>query len=58
MTIKKRWMICALAMTLGGCARPFDRPGPLPVVAEERECPAFPVPPEELMEPPRPTKPI
>ena len=35
------------------CACKRERVRPIPVAAEERTCPAFPVPPADLMQPPR-----
>ncbi len=43
-----------LALMLGACAsRPS--PQPIPVLAEQRQCPAFPQPPEALLKPPAKT---
>jgi len=41
---------CALAMTACSGTSALK---PLPVVAEARQCPAFPSPPADLMQPPR-----
>ena len=40
-----------LALTLGACAtnRP---PQPIPAQAEQRQCPAYPLPPAELLKAP------
>ena len=43
-----------LVLALTGCnAKP--EPRPIPAVAQERQCPGFPLPPEELLK--RPVKP-
>ncbi len=40
-----------LALTLTACAA---RPGPMPIpaLAEQRQCPGYPLPPESLLKPP------
>ena len=44
-----------LALLLGGCAAK-DRPvQPMPVLAEQRQCPAYPLPPKALIRPPAKT---
>ena len=53
MTIRISSAPFALAIALSACTQ--ARPQTLPVVAEERECPAFPAPPAALMEPPAKT---
>lgn len=40
-----------LALTLSACAA-TPRPQPIPAVAEARQCPGFPLPPEQLLKPP------
>jgi len=40
-----------LALTLSACAS-NPRPQPIPVLAETHQCPAFPLPPAELIKPP------
>ena len=41
-----------LALLLGGCAAEEHPPQPVPVVAEQRLCPPFPLPPQALIRPP------
>ena len=37
---------------LGGCASKPAAVQPIPVVAEQRQCPAYPLPPANLLKPP------
>jgi len=39
-----------LALLLSACGQ--ERPKPIPAVAETRHCPAYPLPPEDLLKPP------
>ena len=41
-----------LALLLGGCAAKERPPQPIPVLAEQRLCPPYPLPPKELLKPP------
>ena len=41
-----------LALALSACAAKPDRPQPIPAVAQQRLCPAFPVAPAALLKPP------
>jgi hypothetical protein len=43
-----------LALLPSGCAT-AHAPEPIPVVAEQRQCPAFPLPPKALLKPPAKT---
>ena len=56
MTIKPAWPLLAPALLLlpSACA-PTPKPAPIPVLAEQRQCPAFPLPPEALLKPPAKT---
>ena len=49
MTLKSALPLLALA--LASCARP-EAPQPIPVLAEQRLCPPFPLPPAGLLKPP------
>ena len=40
-----------LALTLSACAA-NKPPQPIPVMAEQRQCPVYPLPPEELLKAP------
>ena len=40
-----------LALLPGACA-PSRPPQPIPAVAEQRQCPAYPLPPKALLKPP------
>jgi len=42
-----------LVLLPSGCASP--QPRPIPVLAETRECPAYPLPPPALLKPPATT---
>lgn len=42
----------ALPLSLGACAAKPERPQAIPAVAEQRQCPAFPLPPKGLVKPP------
>jgi len=44
-----------LALLLGACAARPQAPQPIPALAEQHRCPAYPLPPEELMKPPAKT---
>ena len=41
-----------LALTLSSCASTPEAPQPIPVVAETRQCPAYPLAPADLIKPP------
>ena len=41
-----------LALMLSGCGATPKAPQPIPAVAEQRQCPGFPLPPKELLKPP------
>ena len=41
-----------LALLLAGCAAKERPPLPIPVLAEQRLCPAYPLPPKALLKPP------
>jgi len=41
-----------LACLLGACAARPQTPQPLSAVAEARQCPAYPLPPPDLLKPP------
>jgi len=40
------------ALALASCAGNVHAPQPIPALAEQHQCPAFPLPPEELLKPP------
>jgi len=44
-----------LALSLSACAARTPPPQPIPAVAQERLCPAYPLPPAALMKPPAKT---
>ena len=44
-----------LALLLGDCAGKERSPQPIPVLAEQRICPAYPFPPAALLKPPAKT---
>lgn len=44
-----------LALLLAGCASRPAPPQAIPAIAEQRQCPAFPLPPEALLKPPAKT---
>ncbi len=48
--MKRAWLLPAIA--LAGCSAPPSRPQPIPVLAEQRQCPAYPLPPAALLKPP------
>ena len=41
-----------LALLLGACASKPEAPQPIRALAEQRQCPAYPVPPEDLIKAP------
>jgi hypothetical protein len=41
-----------LACVLASCAAKHEAPLPIPAMAEQRRCPAYPLPPAELIKPP------
>ena len=41
-----------LALLLSACASRTPPPQPIPAVAQERQCPAYPLPPSDLLKPP------
>ena len=41
-----------LALMLSACAARQPQPQPIPAVAEQRQCPAYPLPPANLLKPP------
>ena len=50
MISKLAWPMLALA--LSGCASSQQSPQPIPVLAEQHQCPAYPLPPAALLKPP------
>ena len=40
------------AFLLAACASKPQAAQPIPALAEQRQCPAFPLPPQELLRPP------
>lgn len=40
------------ALLLSACATKPRAPQPIPALAEQRQCPPFPLPPAELLKPP------
>jgi len=40
---------------LGACAARVPSPQPIPAVAQARQCPAYPLPPADLLKPPATT---
>lgn len=57
MTMKPASPLLALLLPismLAACAAK-DRPQPIPAVAETRQCPGYPLPPEGLLKPPAKT---
>ena len=40
------------ALLISACATKQDPPQPIPALAEQRQCPAFPSAPEALLKPP------
>lgn len=53
MTLK--FALPMLGLALSACASNPDTPQPIPAVAAQRQCPAYPVPPAELVRPPAKT---
>ena len=53
MTSRPAWprLVPALLILPSACGS-TPGPQPIPVLAEQRQCPAFPVPPKELLRPP------
>lgn len=41
-----------LALALAACQPSMPKPQPIPALAEQRQCPAFPLPPAALLKPP------
>jgi hypothetical protein len=41
-----------LVLLLSACAAKPQAPRPISALAEQRQCPAFPLPPPELLKPP------
>ena len=52
MTMKRAWPMLALALLLSACAHKPQAPQPIPAVADQRQCPAYPLPPAALIKPP------
>jgi len=50
MTLKRA--LPPLALLLSACAARTPAPQPIPALAEQRLCPAYPLPPEVLLKPP------
>ena len=46
-----RAVLPMLALLLGGCAGKERPPQPIPVLADHRICPAYPLPPTALLKP-------
>ena len=44
--------LLTLAFALSGCASQPPAVQPIPAVAEQRQCPAYPLPPATLLKPP------
>ena len=53
MTIKHALLL--LALLLSACATAQRPPQPIAVLAEQRQCPAYPLPPAELLKEPAKT---
>ena len=54
MIIKAAWLLPALALPmLSACAGKTPPPRPIPALAEQRQCPAYPLPPAALLRPRR-----
>ena len=47
-----RLALLTLALALSACASKAPQPQPIPAVAQARQCPAYPLPPAELLKPP------
>jgi hypothetical protein len=50
MTIKRA--LAPLALLLSACASRPQAPQPIPALAEQRQCPTYPLPPADLLRPP------
>jgi len=50
-----RFAFPLLALMPSACADRASRPQAIPVLAEARQCPAYPLPPEALIKPPEKT---
>ena len=50
MTLKRA--LPPLVLLLSACASKVPPPQPIPAVAQERQCPAYPLPPADLLKPP------
>ena len=50
MTLKAA--LLPLALLLSACAGRIQSPQPIPALAEARQCPAYPLPPTRLLQPP------
>ena len=50
MTMKAAWLTLALALT--ACASKPEAPQPIPAIAQMRQCPAYPLPPPNLLKQP------
>ena len=58
MNMKLAWPMLALALPsslLGACASKQAAVQPIPVLAEKRQCPSYPLPPAALLKPPMKT---
>ena len=53
MTLKRA--LPPLACLLSACAAKVPPPQPIPALAEQRLCPAYPLPPGDLLKPPAKT---
>ena len=53
MISKLAWLMPALVLT--ACAAKPTAPQPIPALAEQRNCPAWPLPPEALLKTPAKT---
>ena len=47
-----KYVLPMLALLPAGCAASGRPAPPIPVVAEQRQCPAYPLPPDALMKTP------
>jgi hypothetical protein len=47
-----RHALLLLALSLTACAERLQEPKPIPAVPEQRQCPAFPLAPADLLKPP------
>ena len=50
-----RLALPSLALALTACGRSLPPVQPIPAVAEQRQCPAYPLPPADLLKPPTKT---